>query len=386
MVLESDLAQVPHRRRPKHRVKSLVRLSPPHYDTGDEHSGRMRISVPLPRLQYVRCHTRMPPGALVWAALLSLLMAIAACDSDTALIVFTSERDGDRDIYSIDLRSLEEKNLTSSSRNETLARVSPSNNQIAFMSERNGRTVIETLKLVGDSIDRVRVSEGDGSQSGHRWSPDGSRIAYIGEEDGTRTVFSKSLPDARPTRLTYIEVDELGPWSPDGNVLLFVVHSGETKGIYSRNPDGVNEMRLTVERDTLPVWSPDSKRIAFISMRNDSPEIYVMNADGSDQRALTNNDFSESDMAWSPDGRRIAYVSDADGNAEIYTIKPDGSDRMRLTTNSIRDVQPVWSADSSRIAFVSYLDDDSEIVIMNRDGTGQQRLTNNDANDFEPDW
>ena len=359
---------------------------PHHYDTGDEHSGRMRISAPLSRPAYVNCHTRITPRALISAALVAAVMSIAACGSEAALLVFTSERDGNRDIYSIDLGNLEETNLTSSSRPESLARLSPGSSQIAFMSERNGLTVIETLKLSGDSVDRVRISEGDGSQSGHRWSPDGSRIAYIGEEEGRRTVFAKSLPDGRPTRLTYIEVDELGPWSPDGEVLLFVVHSGETRGIYSRNPDGVNEVRLTVERDTLPVWSPDSKRIAFISMRNDGPEIYVMNADGSDQRALTNNDFTESDIAWSPDGRRIAYVSDADGNAEIYTIKPDGSDRMRLTTNSIRDEQPVWSADSSRIAFVSYLDEDSEIVIMNRDGTGQQRLTNNDANDFEPDW
>ena len=328
----------------------------------------------------------MTSGALIAAALLSVAMAVAACGSEAPLLVFTSERDGNRDIYSIDLGNLEQTNLTSSSRHESLARLSPGNDQIAFMSERGSRTMIETLKLSGDSVDRVRVSEGDGSQSGHRWSPDGSRIAYIGEEEGRRTVFAKTLPDGRPTRLTYIEVDELGPWSPDGSVLLFAVHSGETRGIYLRNPDGVNEIRLTVERDTLPVWSPDSKRIAFISMRNDDPEIYVMNADGSDQRALTNNDFAESDLAWSPDGRRIAYVSDADGNAEIYTIKPDGSDRMRLTTNSIRDVQPVWSADSSQIAFVSYLDEDSEIVIMNQDGTGQQRLTNNEADDFEPDW
>ncbi len=320
------------------------------------------------------------------AGFLSALFVLAACGTDEPGLVFTSDRDGNRDIYSIDLESGEETNLTSSSRDEYRARLSPDKAAIAFISEQDGRTMVETIKLTGETKDRVRVSQGEGSQSDHHWSPDGLRIAYLTEEDGKSTVFTTELEDNRPARLTAIETDEVGPWSPDGKDLLFAVYSGDAVGIYKRNPDGVNEVQLTTENDFAPVWSPNSKRIAFISMRDGNPELYVMNSDGKEIRRLTNNEARESDITWSPDNRRIAFVSEFDGNAEIYTIKPDGSDSKRLTSNTIRDEQPVWSPDSKRIAFVSHLDDDSEIVVMNADGTGQQRLTNNDADDFEPDW
>jgi TolB protein len=327
-----------------------------------------------------------PHRSVLAVGFLSALFVLAACGTDEPGLVFTSDRDGNRDIYSIDLASGEETNLTFSSRDEFQARLSPDKGTIAFMSEQDGRTMVETIKFTGETKDRIRVSKGEGSQSDHQWSPDGTRIAYLTEQDGKSTVFTTDLQDNRPARLTSIEADEVGPWSPDGKDLLFAVYSGDARGIYKRNPDGVNEERLTSENDITPVWSPDSKQIAFISMRDGNAELYVMNSDGTEIKRLTNNEARESDIAWSPDGRRIAYVSDFDGNPEIYTVKEDGSDQDRLTSNTIRDEQPVWSPDSKRIAFVSHLDDDSEIVVMNADGTDQQRLTNNDADDFEPDW
>jgi TolB protein len=340
----------------------------------------------LAHLHFVRSYVHSTRRGFLVVGLLSALVLLAACSAQEPGLVFTSDRDGNRDIYSIDLESGEETNLTFSSRDEYRARLSPDKSAIAFISEQDGRTMIETIQLTGETKDRIRVSQGEGSQRDHHWSPDGSRIAYLTEEDGKSTVFTTELEDNRPARLTSVEADEVGPWSPDGKDLLFTVYSGDAIGIYKRNPDGVNEERLTSENDINPVWSPDSKKIAFISLRDGNPELYVMNADGKEIKRLTNNETRESDIAWSPDGRRIAFVSEFDGNAEIYTVKPDGSDSNRLTANTIRDEQPVWSPDSKRIAFVSHLDDDSEIVVMNVDGTGQQRLTNNDADDFEPDW
>ena len=349
----------------------------------------MSISYSLHRLALLhpaRSRVQSTRRGYLVVGLFAALVLLAACSAQEPGLVFTSDRDGNRDIYSIDLASGEDANLTFSSRDEYRARLSPNKSAIAFISEQDGRTMVETIQLTGETKDRIRVSQGEGSQRDHHWSPDGSRIAYLTEEDGKSTVFTTELEDNRPARLTSVEADEVGPWSPDGKDLLFAVHSGDAVGIYKRNPDGVNEDRLTSENDITPVWSPDSKQIAFISMRDGNAELYVMNFDGTEVRRLTNNEARESDIAWAPDGRRIAYVSDFNGNAEIHTVKPDGSDSERLTSNTIRDEQPVWSPDSKRIAFVSHLDDDSEIVVMNADGTDQQRLTNNDADDFEPDW
>ena len=315
------------------------------------------------------------------------LFALIGCSGDQVdLIIFTSDRNGNLDLYSIDPLTKEESNLTSSSIDEFKPLISPDKSTIAFLSKENNKTSVETLKLVGESKDRIRVTQEPGSSRSHQWDPSGNRIAFLLEYQGSKTIYTTDLVKNLPVRLTTVKADEVGHWSPNGEYLLFTVHTGDRKGIYKRNPDGVNEERLTTESDSSPIWSPDSKKIAFLSVRDGNKEIYVMNSDGLEARRLTNNDADEEDIAWSPNGNRIVFVSEIDGNAEIYSIRPDGSNKRRLTINSIRDESPVWSANSEKIAFVSYLDDDSEIVIMNADGSNQRRLTNNDFNDISPQW
>tara|TARA_B110000263_G_scaffold214715_1_gene199335 strand:- start:235 stop:1236 length:1002 start_codon:yes stop_codon:yes gene_type:complete len=322
----------------------------------------------------------------VLISLLTLIVLIGCNGDEVDLIIFTSDRNGNLDLYSINPLTKEESNLTSSSIDEFEPLISPDNSTIAFLSRENGKTTIETLKMVGESKDRIRITQEPGNNGSHQWDPSGNRIAFLLEHNDSKAIYTINLLENRPVRLTTVKADEVGEWSPNGEYLLFTVYTGDRKGIYKRNPDGVNEERLTTESDSSPIWSPDSKKIAFISLRDGNKEIYVMNSDGLEARRLTNNDAAEKDIAWSPNGNRIAFVSEIDGNNEIYSIRPDGSDKRRLTINSIRDESPVWSNDSSKIAFISYLDDDSEIVIMNADGSNQRRLTNNDFNDRNPQW
>ncbi|GIR91264.1 MAG: hypothetical protein CM15mP91_0340 [Chloroflexota bacterium] len=50
-------------------------------------------------------------------------------------------------------------------------------------------------------------------------------------------------------------------------------------GIFKKNPDGVDEVRLTENfEDHNPIWSPDGERIAFLSTRgSDDLDIYTLN-------------------------------------------------------------------------------------------------------------
>src|SRR6266568_2532565 len=80
-------------------------------------------------------------------------------------------------------------------------------------------------------------------------------------------------------------------WSPDGTKIAFQGENGGDYDIYVVNADGSKRTELTFSSafDGDPAWSPDGTQIAFECARDGNKEIYVMNADGSGQTRLTND-------------------------------------------------------------------------------------------------
>ena len=235
------------------------------------------------------------------------------------------------------------------------------------------------------------------------WSPDGSRIAFTSDRDGSVDIYVMNADGSGVTRLTNDAAWSLIPaWSPDGSRIAFTSSRGDSLEIRVMRADGSGVTRLTGGsewNDASPAWSPDGSRIAFQSDRGtydsdpdtyDNFQIHVMNADGSGVTRLTrDSDWDDGFPAWSPDGSRIAFASDrADGfNYQVYVMNADGSGVTRLTGGpGWEATAPAWSPDGSRIAFSSDRDDDLDIYAMNADGTGVTRLTSDPADDFYTSW
>ena len=321
------------------------------------------------------------PWALLWA--LFVLLA-SACSGSGDLVYFTSDRDGNLDIYSVAPGEGDETNLTrTGGMDETSPRLSPNGKALAFVSRSGEEAAVEVMR--SDGSDRTLVSPRSGVQIGPRWSPDSGRLAYVDREAGPSIVVA-SADGTERAQLTTLPGDEVGDWSDDGEAVAFAVMEGADRGIYTRNPDGVNEVRLTDKPDYSPVWAPRFRRIAFLSTRDGNPEIYLMDGDGSNTVRLTRTGAAEYGISWSPDGRKLLFVSERHGNPEIYVQDPDDAEPTRLTRNNARDIQPVWSPDGERIAFVSYLHGNAEIFVMDADGEKQVRVTNNPAEDTSPAW
>jgi Tol biopolymer transport system component len=287
------------------------------------------------------------------------------------------------EVYSIDPSGENEANFTNSRMDEFDPIVSPDRKSVAFMSGSQDSNTVEVMSA-SDS-DRVAVTVAEVRHRDVTWSPESDRIAYVTERDGQHQLMVNK--DATmPGLLTTIPGEEIGDWSRNGEAVTFTVRSGAGRGLYIRNPDGVNEFRLTDQPDSSPRLSPDSKRIAFISARDGNDELYMIDVDGANLARVTQTNAPEYDISWSPNGQTILFVSEKDGNPEIYSISRNGSNLKRLTFNAVVDRYPIWSPDGDRIAFVSYLDGDADIFIMDSDGGGQRRLTLNDAMDTRPSW
>ena len=174
------------------------------------------------------------------------------------------------------------------------------NGKIAFVSDRNGQPDIYTMNV--DGTEQTRLTLSPASDYEPVWSPDGTRILFRTLRDGNDEVYVMNADGSAQTNVTQNSAMDLHPnWSPDGTKMVFVSTRNDPYyascdywcyEIYTMNLDGTGVTRLTYNSDIdyYPAWSPDGSKIVFASTRAGGEwdwDIYVMNADGSGQTRLT---------------------------------------------------------------------------------------------------
>lgn len=268
--------------------------------------------------------------------------------------------------------------------------------EIAFVSNRDGDYEIYLLNL--SSGEQRKLTDNDASDYSISWSPDGDQIAFSSNRDGNREIYVMSLSGGEPIRLTRDPADDMFPaWSPDGARIAFISDRDSKHGeIYVMDVDGTHVHRLTRNDryDEVPAWSPDGQRLAFgalSSSRDEEPtlQVFIMDLSDSTERQLTNLPGHNSAPRWSPDGSRIAFygnVGEDFEGADIFTIAPDGSGLSNLTRDSEPDWQPDWSADGSTLVFARGPGDPLDLWVMNSNGTDRRRIMADSGRDEQPYW
>lgn len=172
-------------------------------------------------------------------------------------IAYVSARQGNIDIYVRDLTTGEERRVTSHPAIDSAPSWSPDGTQLAFHSNRDGRSQIYVTTLAGDAR---QLTTHPSENTGPIWSPDGRSVAFISNRDGNTNLYVVDLDaPGRERRLTHHPASDRAPaWSPDGRWIVFVSYRDRDGELYLIRPDGTGLRRLTriAGEDHSPAWRP----------------------------------------------------------------------------------------------------------------------------------
>ena len=293
---------------------------------------------------------------------LSLLLSLIPLTSTWAMpktgrIAFSSNRDGNFEIYVMDPDGTNVKRLTSSPGHDVAPTWSPDGKGIAFASYRDGNWEIYAMKANGKQ--QHNLTNNAASDTSPAWSPDGTRIAFTSDRDGNTEIYTMSVDGTNATNLTdNLHPDWTATWSPDGSRIGFTSRryagpEGGYRGIYTMNADGTSQTRLVGDDGNggwygAAAWIPRGNVIAYTVYAHRAPQLasYLLEADG-DPSISYHGYFAECGRpTWAPGGEQIAmsFRADirADEKSEIVVLSPGGQP-VNITNSPSEDVDPSWS-------------------------------------------
>src|SRR5882672_2997959 len=188
-----------------------------------------------------------------------------------------------------------------------------------------------------------------------RWSPDGTRLAFLSERAPKDKLQLYVMPadGGEPTKLTALDNGVTSvAWSPDGRRLAFLSPVGG-----EREPDSEEEKRKSRPARVITSVKYRFNGEGFVYDRR--PHVFVVSSDASAPVQLTDGDFADADPVWAPDGESIVFASarhaerDDDDASDLWRVPAKGGTPQRLTATAGPVLLPSFSPDGRTIAYLS---------------------------------
>ncbi len=204
---------------------------------------------------------------------------------------------------------------------------------LMISSNRGGTQRLWRMKLPRGSLEPFT---GTGLNAIHpSASAKGHRLVYT-EWQTNSNIWRVSLadPGSAAALITSTRMQDSARYSPDGSRIAFVSTRSGNQEIWASDADGQNLQRLTNFNGPSvgsPRWSPDGAWIAFDSRATGRSNVYLVSADGKTTRRITDADGDRMMPAWSRDNRSLLVSSRTNGVLDLLRIPLDGSAPVQLT-------------------------------------------------------
>ncbi len=252
------------------------------------------------------------------------------------------------------------------------------------MTDRTGSHV--WLTALDGSLHEPLLADA-GSYSSPRWSPDGTRIAYMKSASERTALYVHYLESGREALLGSFEEEPSEiTWSPDGDAIAFsMAVKGEGEDLVSKptKPEGAEwaEPPMVIDRARYRTNSDGFLDLAY-------NHIFIIPADGGSERQLTSGDFHHTGpLSFTPDGREILFSANRSDDwelqvreADIFSVSVNSGELTQLTDISGVEASPKVSPNGRYVAYLRTRNEPEPFVattvfVMDRDGSNAKSLT-----------
>jgi len=266
----------------------------------------------------------------------------------TGHIAYVSDRDGQNEIYLMEMDGNNQIRLTDSTYDDICPVFSPNGQKIAFFSNRSGSYRIYTMDWNGTGIQEISNSNcAVGTLAAGRglaWSPDGQKVLFKPTNSSLATINLDGsgrfvIWDGAINGHDYIQGVEWGPTMDDiyvnaqvsGNGFnQHIFHYAVSTGVWTQ----ITQDDVYPQHSQGPKISPNGLYITFFKRISlEEKNIFTMNLDGSNGTQLT---FDESPIingcpSWVGD-TGIVFDSDRSGGSrQIWIMDSTGANLQNVT-------------------------------------------------------
>ena len=218
---------------------------------------------------------------------------------------------------------------------------------IVFVSDRDGDADLYRMEMWAGAV--TQLTDAPGADHSPAVAADG-RIAFVSHRDGNAEIYLLDAAGGTPTRLTNDAGSDVDPaWSADGTAIFFASNRGGNYDIYKMDTSG-GSLQLVSDGEGDNRWPSlcsgeceESDEMVFSSNRDGNWEIHSIFSDGSDAGSWTANPAVDDAPSWSADGSSIVFHTNRDeGTSQIYYTYYLGGFVVRLTALSQGGSAPDW--------------------------------------------
>ncbi len=295
---------------------------------------------------------------------------------DADNMAYISEKDGTLNVYTRNLTTGAEKQLTTFKNHPVRSLSRGADGTLAFSWNGELYTLVPGqqpvkvgVNIVGDDYDSDKIkSLRTSGASNMSPSPDGKQVAFVLRGD----VYVTSTKYKTTRRITNTSGQERSvEWSPDGKQLiydserdglwqLFTAKAKDDKQPLCYADDIVEELLYKSDKPAQwPEFSPDGKKVAFLEDRTilqvlDLKTKKVVTAlPGEFNYSYTDGDVS---FSWSPDSRWLLadYIGVGGwNNTDIALVKADGTEVIDLTESGYSNSNAHFAMDGRAVTYTT---------------------------------
>lgn len=222
-----------------------------------------------------------------------------------------------------------------------------------------------------------------------KWSPDGTRLAYVSFEQRKPVVYVQSIATGqRQAVANFFGSNSAPAWSPDGRRLAVVLSRDGGSQINIINADGTGQpVRLAASAsiDTEPNFSPDGSAILFTSDRGGSPQIYRISVSGGQAQRVTFEGAYNVSARHSPDGKSFTLIHRCSGRFAV-AVQDLSTRQIQVLSDGGADESPVFAPNGRMILYASVSGGRGILAAVSSDGRVKQRFTEDTGDIREPAW